>query len=636
MPRIWPLWTFIVNEGAGQAEGGERAFAGGLDVGVDRQLQVVAGRRRLGDELAAGGGLAKRVDLDLGHPRFAAQVAVVAVLDPALADLVAGFQLLVGRFLQLVFVDLADAAEHVGGPGPFRVGADEDPLHGDAGELALVLFQVVDEVVADVACAASPAPPPRLLRIRGSSAAPCAGTCARACRGGPARPAASAGSSGSFWVFSCSARLVRLSTRTLPVAVEDVAARGDHFVLAGAVVLGLGQVLGAGEDLEVPEPEEEHGEEGHGEAAEDGAAQRQTRRRDLSLERRYTALLRSQHRRPPRAPHGRLLDQGRAQKPLQAQIDRPAEDEGVDGLDQHVADDQAADRAVDRRASARPRRSRARRTRSARRRAAAAPGRCGSRSARGRRRPGSRSPAAPAKRRRAARPAGSRAGTRPRSRSTAPVIEPPSRPRETTRAGSRSGLTWNSATWEKKESWRSTPSTTIATRRTRILGVRIIRASPRSGPGPGRGCAGRRRGAGAPAGWASCSTIGARVTSPIGMFGGKRDSISCERQPAVTTACPLWTCLVESMKSRMRSLGVADIGPDHALDAERHDLGRDGAGVVGDQRHLGRAAGHRGDCADQAVAVDDRVLDLDPVAAADVDRHVGEPDGRRAGDHPSR
>ena len=43
---------------------------------------------------------------------------------------------------------------------------------------------------------------------------------------------------------------------------------------------------------------------------------------------------------------------------------------------------------------------------------------------------------------------------------------------------------------------------------------------------------------------ASCSTIVASAISPIGMFGGKRDSMPWPRQPAVTTACPLWTSLV--------------------------------------------------------------------------------------------
>ena len=62
---------------------------------------------------------------------------------------------------------------------------------------------------------------------------------------------------------------------TLPFAVEDVAARGDHFELAGAVVLRLGQVLVAVEDLQVPEPEEEDGEEGDGDAAEHGDPQRE-------------------------------------------------------------------------------------------------------------------------------------------------------------------------------------------------------------------------------------------------------------------------------------------------------------------------------------------------------------------------
>ena len=45
-------------------------------------------------------------------------------------------------------------------------------------------------------------------------------------------------------------------------------------------------------------------------------------------------------------------------------------------------------------------------------------------------------------------------------------------------------------------------------------------------------------------------------------------------------------------------------------------------------------AGGRGDRADQAVAVDHRVVDADAVAAADVDRHARVPDRRRAGDHP--
>jgi hypothetical protein len=57
--------------------------------------------------------------------------------------------------------------------------------------------------------------------------------------------------------------------------------------------------------------------------------------------------------------------------------------------------------------------------------------------------------------------------------------------------------------------------------------------------------------------------------------------------------------------------------------------------VVGDQRHLGAAARDRRDVAGEAVAGDHGIADPDSVAGADVDRHVGEPDRRRAGDDPA-
>ena len=41
-------------------------------------------------------------------------------------------------------------------------------------------------------------------------------------------------------------------------------------------------------------------------------------------------------------------------------------------------------------------------------------------------------------------------------------------------------------------------------------------------------------------------------------------------------------------------LGIADLRPDHSLHADGHDLPGDGAGGVGDQRHLSRAVLHRG------------------------------------------
>ena len=74
--------------------------------------------------------------------------------------------------------------------------------------------------------------------------------------------------------------------------------------------------------------------------------------------------------------------------------------------------------------------------------------------------------------------------------------------------------------------------------------------------------------------------------------------------------------------------GVADRGLEDPLRPVRDDLGRDGAGVVGDQGHLGAAAGHGRDRAGEAVTGNDGVAHLHPVPGADVDRYVGEPDAR--------
>ena len=228
----------------------------------------------------------------------------------------------------------------------------------------------------------------------------------------------SAGSSGSFCGVQLQRQAGAVVDQDVAVAVEDVAARGDHLVFAGAVVLGLGQVLArrrapAGSRAGRRGPRRARRRRRRApRSAAPGAAGAGAIVRVAG-----TRLLGPQHRRPPAAPHapGSSTRAGRSDAP-QAEVDRPAEDEGEDALDQHVADDQAADGGVDPRASARRRRSRARRTGSGPCRAAAAPAGCGSRSARGRGRRGSRSRAGPASRRRAARSAGSRAGSRPRSR----------------------------------------------------------------------------------------------------------------------------------------------------------------------------------------------------------------------------
>ena len=104
-----------------------------LHGGVDREHEVVAGPRLALGELPAGG-LPAASTWTLVAPLMPAQQRVVGVLDPGLADLVAGLEVLVARVLELLLVDLADVAEHVRGQRPLRIVADVDALDRDAGE----------------------------------------------------------------------------------------------------------------------------------------------------------------------------------------------------------------------------------------------------------------------------------------------------------------------------------------------------------------------------------------------------------------------------------------------------------------------------------------------------------------------
>ncbi len=82
-------------------------------------------------------------------------------------------------------------------------------------------------------------------------------------------------------------------------------------------------------------------------------------------------------------------------------------------------------------------------------------------------------------------------------------------------------------------------------------------------------------------------------------------------------------------------LGIAHLRLDDAVGPVGKQAGRDRAAVVGDERHLGAAAGRLGDAADEPVAVHDRVVHVHAGAPADVDRHRRVPDGRRAADDPA-
>jgi hypothetical protein len=262
------------DEGPRESRRGERALADGLQLGVEREAQRVPGDRVDDAELPLGA--AERVDLDPRRAGASAQVAVVLVLDPILADDVAGLEAAIARLLQLLLGDLAGVAEQVGRQGPLRVAADEDPRNLDPWKLGLVLLQVVDELVRDV-----PLQRHGRVAIEGQLllhrlADPFQGEAGDVREPGQLRPP----------LLLLGRELARVdlegeagavADEHVAVAVDDVPTRRPDPHLTGAVVVGIGQVLVAGEHLQVPEAEEDHGEEGEREAAEHGDPQGEAR-----------------------------------------------------------------------------------------------------------------------------------------------------------------------------------------------------------------------------------------------------------------------------------------------------------------------------------------------------------------------
>ena len=177
-------------------------------------------------------------------------------------------------FLQLFFVYLVDAAEDVGGERAVRVAAHEHPLHPDPREAVLVLFQVVDEVVADVAAHGDRrARRQQQLFVQGL---------AQPVRRGVDQLRELRQLAAAFGLLGGQLARVDLQREAgpvgdddPPVAVEDLAPRRAHPVLAGAVVVRFGEVLLAVQHLQEPEAEEEDRKERQGKAAEDGDPQRQ-------------------------------------------------------------------------------------------------------------------------------------------------------------------------------------------------------------------------------------------------------------------------------------------------------------------------------------------------------------------------
>src|SRR5665811_375951 len=201
---------------------------------------------------------------------------------------------------------------------------------------------------------------------------------------------------------------------------------------------------------------------------------------------------------------------------------------------------------------------------------------------------------------------------------------PPSRPSDTTTIDRMSALVRRNATREKKESCSSTASSTIAASRAKIFGVTIMTMPRASLP------ARRTRDARLVAPHSLARAPGQHLdqveVGDVGV-GPQVDLLArlllddrgarhlADRQPwREQRAEPLGApaggddrlppvhVLARVDEVEHEVLRVAQFRPDHALHADRDDLGRDGAGVVGDQGHLGRAALGGGDQADSASA----------------------------------
>ncbi len=236
---------------------------------VDRQDEVVAGLR----QAAAGQhtlSLAEGVDLDSRDAVRAPQPPVVGGLNPALTDLVVGQVPLEPGLFELPGIDLPQVAQDRRGQIAQRVGAQVALLHLDAREGLIVLEQVGDQRPAGVALDDH--------QVVGQPRLPGDERADRLCRhvdeaGEPRRQRR-----------ELAGRHVHGADaygKTGPVvdehsaaAVFDHSARRHDLDAAHAVVLGLGQVLLAAQDLQEPESKDQYADQHDGKAGEHGHPQR--------------------------------------------------------------------------------------------------------------------------------------------------------------------------------------------------------------------------------------------------------------------------------------------------------------------------------------------------------------------------
>ena len=251
----------------------ERLLGRALEVDVDRQPDVVARRREL---LRLDRALrpAERVDADLRCAGRAAQVGVEGRLDPRLADLVAG-AVVVDRvlLLQLLLRDLADVAEDLGGERLALVVAQVGVDDLDPRELRPVLLEVLHARLADGRLdddrrqRVAPARLDRLRDVRDrdlQQPRQALHHAVTALLGHVGRP-------------ELHRRAGHVRDDRPAVAVDDRAARRLHPQRAHLVRLRGDEVAVAGEHLQRPEPEHEHGEDGERDRTEHAHPQRELR-----------------------------------------------------------------------------------------------------------------------------------------------------------------------------------------------------------------------------------------------------------------------------------------------------------------------------------------------------------------------
>ena len=262
------------HERPGKPERSERALRVGLQARVDRQPDVVSRLRGLAPQLARRA--TEGIDLHPIGPRLAPQETVVLVFDPGLPDGIPLAKARVAGLPQLLGGHLADVPEQVRRRRSLLVLAREDPLDAHAGEARPVLAQVVDLVHAEALLQDHRAARRRSVPLLQLLDDLLAGHPRH--RGEPVELVASLGSRRRQVLWpDLDRQLGAVRHQDLAVPVEDVPPRRLDADLADAVVVRLGEVLVALKDLDVPEPEEQDGEDCDREPSEDRDPDREGR-----------------------------------------------------------------------------------------------------------------------------------------------------------------------------------------------------------------------------------------------------------------------------------------------------------------------------------------------------------------------